>query len=120
MEERRMQPRYQAQSPLFVWDKLHNTLLGQVTDISEQGLELQSKNRVRPETVFRCQMSMPENDDGIDFVSFEAESRWCNVGGESGTFNVGLEFVSITPGCQAALINLILAWKSRKQNRVHS
>lgn len=119
MAERRKQPRYQADSPLFVWDKLHNTLLGQVTDISEQGLELLSKNRLRPDTHFKCQMSMPENDDDLDFVSFEAESKWCNIGGESGTFNVGLVFVSITPGCQAALVNLILFWKSRKQNKVH-
>jgi c-di-GMP-binding flagellar brake protein YcgR len=119
MEERRKHPRYQAESPLFVWDKLHNTLLGQVKDISEQGLELESQNRLRPDTVFKCQMSMPENDDGVDFVSFEAASKWCNMGSENGTFNVGLEFVSITPGCQAALVNLIMFWKSKKQNKVH-
>ncbi len=117
MEERRKQPRYQTESPFFVWDKLHNALLGQVTDISEQGLELLSKNRIRPDTAFKCKMSMPENDDDVDFVSFEAESKWCNTGGETGTFSVGLEFVSITPGCQAALVNLILSWKTRKQSQ---
>jgi c-di-GMP-binding flagellar brake protein YcgR len=111
MQERRRETRQLAKDYLFVWNREDESLVGQVANLTASGAMLLSNDEVKPGALLRCRMTMPQPIDNVDFIEFEAESRWCEKNDRSGVYRVGLQFSSISTKHREILSQLIKSWK---------
>ena len=110
MEERRRQARRQADESLFFHDSQTGALIGQIADMTEQGALLLSEMPTQPNTIVQCKITLPERTHGNDYISFEAESKWCMLDEETGMYHTGYEFRKMTPDQNAVIRALLRSW----------
>lgn len=78
---------------LRVFDTATGELLGNLVDISTNGIMLVSDKPVVPNASYRLKMVLPETVDGRREVEFEAESRWCQKGANQDFYDSGFELI---------------------------
>ena len=85
-------------------------LIGQMTDISPDGLQLTTSKPVECRSVFNFRLRLPEPIQGSLFIIMDAECVWCKQGIEARTYNAGFKLRSVTPSnlkrIQALLVSL--------------
>jgi len=110
MKEKRKQPRRQADEFLIVCDSQTAAFIGQVANMTEQGAMLLSEKPIQLNTTVECKMTLPKSTDGKDYVSFEAESKWCTHDEKTGMYRTGYEFQKMTPDDHAIIQELLKFW----------
>ncbi|MFC1475994.1 PilZ domain-containing protein [Candidatus Zixiibacteriota bacterium] len=110
MNDRRRKTRRQADQSHFVYDSKTGAVMGRVADMTEQGLMLLADKQIQPDTKFQCRMPLPENTQGNNDISFEAESKWCLLDEKSGQYHTGYEFRTMTADNIARLQKLLKSW----------
>ena len=78
---------------LRVFDTASGALLGNLVDISTNGIMLVSDKPLEPNIRYRLQMVLPETVDGSREVQFDAESRWCQKGANQDFYDTGFELI---------------------------
>ena len=110
MKEKRRQVRRQAKEVLIVCDSQTGAVIGQVADMTKQGVMLLSKKPTQPHTIVKCIITLPERTDGKDYINFEMECKRCVLDKESGTYQTGYEFQRMTPVNCAVIQGLLETW----------
>jgi len=110
MEEKRKQPRRQADEFLDVCDNQTGAAIGQVVNLTEHGAMLRSEKPIRPNTTFQCRMTLPARMQSNDTFTFEAESRWCITDRETGTYLTGYQFRNMTQHKRGIVRKLLESW----------
>lgn len=79
---------------LRVFDTASGELLGNLVDISTNGIMLVSDKPVKSNVHYRLMMVLPETVDGSRDVHFDAESRWCQKDANQDFYDAGFELLN--------------------------
>lgn len=111
MQEKRKEARRTVEDPIFVWDNRDNSLVGQVADMTQQGVMLICRKPLEVGSVLYCQMDLPYTVDQFDFVNIELHCKRCVANEVGDAFNVGFEFRNLLPESKTALRKFIQIWR---------
>ncbi|MGB2681985.1 MAG: PilZ domain-containing protein [Candidatus Competibacter sp.] len=103
VEERRAYERYSVEFYLCVYNQDDGSLVGHVVDISLGGLQLLSENPVASGEEFRFRMELSLESGRKESINFQARNVWQDEDVNLGSFNVGFEFIHLTPAAQQSL-----------------
>ena len=77
MAEQRKHDRKYLIYYLRVFDRNTEELLGNLVDITTEGLMLISESPIETDMIFELKMDLPEEIRGSRQIVFDAQSRWC-------------------------------------------
>lgn len=102
-EERRAYERYSVGFYLCVYNQDDGSLVGHIVDISLGGLQLLSEIPLPSGAEFRFRMELSLESGRKESIAFEARNVWQDEDINAGSYNVGFEFVNLTPATQQLL-----------------
>ncbi len=91
---------------LRVFDARRRRLLGQLVDITPEGLLLIGESALPPGKKFSLRMDLPRNLMVDTHLTFSAESKWCEKDPTGEFYNVGFLIVKISPEALAVVQKL--------------
>ena len=97
MTEKRRLKRKQLIYYLSVFDTDNNERIGQLVNITTEGIMLTSEDPVKLNTVFQLRMVLPETIKGQEQIIFEAKSMWCRRGINPDFYDIGFQLVDVSP-----------------------
>jgi hypothetical protein len=96
MEERRDGERQAPDGRLLMYDRAAGALLGEVTNVSSDGVMVTASEPYPPKSEFRCRIPLPGNIMLTEELLFDARSVWTRQVGESDQYQTGFELIHIT------------------------
>lgn len=103
VEERRAYERYSVEFYLCIYNQDDGSLVGHVVDISLGGLQLLSEKPIGSGEEFRFRMEFSLESGRKESIAFEARNVWQDEDLNPGSYNVGFEFINLTPADQQLL-----------------
>ncbi len=105
--ENRQQHRLEIQDELMVTDINTGNTMGQLANLSVEGLMLSSTEPVRLNTIYR--LRIPLSAEGVDDSNIEvrAESLWCEDVNGSGSYWTGFHICEISSQDQEILNKIV-------------
>lgn len=97
MEERRESDRKAPEGRLLMYDRSAGTLLGEVTNVSSEGVMIKAPEPYPPKSEFRCRIPLPGSIMLTEELVFDARSVWTRQVGESDLYQTGFELIHVTP-----------------------
>jgi hypothetical protein len=82
---------------LRVFDARRKRMLGQLVDITPEGLMLIGENQLPAGRKYSLRMDLPRNLMTDTHLTFSAESKWCVKDQNGSFFSMGFRIVKITP-----------------------
>ena len=107
MEEKRRAKRRHLIYYLKVYDRSNDTLIGQVGDITTEGLMLVTEGPMASNLFFQLRLLLPDEIEGKHEISFDAKTMWCKKDINPKFFNVGLKLINIEAKHLEIIRNLI-------------
>ncbi len=96
MSEKRKLKRRHLIYYLSVYDRNTEELVGQLVDITTEGIMLTSEKPMEPGVDLALKMNLPEEINGNNHITFDAKSLWCKKDVNPNFFAIGLEFIDIS------------------------
>ena len=97
MKEERKQQRTHVVSYLEVRESGSDRVMGRVSEITTEGMKLQTREPMEPNTTLAFEMALPPHKRTRDSISFEAQVIWCEKSEDSGLYESGVQMMGITP-----------------------
>ena len=91
---------------LRVFDARRRKLLGQLVDITPEGLALIGEKAVPVGRKFSLRMDLPRNLMADGHLNFSAESKWCTKDTNGDFYSMGMRIVKMTPEAVALVQKL--------------
>jgi hypothetical protein len=107
MSERRKIERKYLIYYLRVFDRSTNLFMGNLVDITTDGIMVMSETPIKQNTVFTLAMDLPEPICGCKRVTFDAKSIRCEQDPNPVFYNTGFQFVAIENGDVETIRTLI-------------
>ncbi len=82
---------------LRVFDARRKRLLGQLVDITPEGLMLIGESQLPAGRKYSLRMDLPRNLMADTHLTFSAESKWCVKDQSENFYSMGFRIVKITP-----------------------
>jgi hypothetical protein len=82
---------------LRVFDARRKRLLGQLVDITPEGLMLIGESQIPAGKKYSLRMDLPRNLMADAHLTFSAESKWCVKDQSENFYTMGFRIVKITP-----------------------
>ncbi len=98
---------------LRVLDRNSGQLIGQLIDITTEGVKLISENPIDPQTFLQLRMLLPEEINRKSEICFDVESLWCKRDINPNFFSIGFVFVDILQEDVNIIKNLIYDFSFR-------
>lgn len=114
MPERRQTQRRLPISELYVVDRHTDQPLGLVQDLTSDGCRLLSREPIPTGKLYECRMALPEPFLNCKELGLWLESKWCDLSGTEGMFEVGFEFRDLTENDRMILKFLIVPWEEAR------
>lgn len=111
MADNRRKPRKQPSQVIEIHDIRTGDILGQLANITTEGLMLIGPKPIEPNTLFQLRMPLPEPADDIRTIDFGVESLWNQAAGNSDRYWSGFHIIDISPENIAAIENMSEGWK---------
>ncbi|MGD2073753.1 MAG: PilZ domain-containing protein [Gammaproteobacteria bacterium] len=105
--EQRRQPRTEVDEPLNVRDAHSGRVLGQLVNVSNEGLMLVSPCPIASGAVHQLQIPVKINAE-VRELALAAENLWCHDANDTGAYWSGFQIIGISPENRqllAALVN---------------
>ena len=96
MTEERALKRMHVISYLKVSERNTEQSIGQVVDITSEGMRLYSKEPLQPETDWQFSMALNENDENARDVTFDAVVIWCKKAHDRGYYDMGIQLRNVS------------------------
>ncbi len=80
---------------LSIFDRNTNQFVGQLVNITTEGIMLIAENPVKPNLCFEFRMVLPEKIDGRDEILFDAKSLWCKKDVNPSFYDVGFQIEKV-------------------------
>ncbi len=103
MQERRKFKRIHLIHYLTIFERDTNKLLGNLVDITPEGILIITEKPVEKGQVFHFRMNLPEDFTEAQELNFDVESVWCEVDINPDLFAVGYHLLN-TPEEDIAII----------------
>jgi hypothetical protein len=97
MPEKRKFNRIHLIHYLRVFDRKTNELLGNLVDLTAEGLQLICEQPMEKGRLLELRMEFPEEVDGERQVHLNAEAVWCDHELDPDLFSVGCKLLPVTP-----------------------
>jgi len=97
MEERRDNIRQQPNFQLLLYDRTSGGCLGEVTNVSPEGMMITTSEPFPPKSEYHCKIPLPGNILLTEELLFDARSVWSRRIGETDRYQTGFELIHITP-----------------------
>jgi hypothetical protein len=110
MIEKRKLPRKIADDVLEVSDQHTNSVLGQVVNISAEGLMMISNEPYATGSIYELDLKFPRLIKGHSKVSFGAEVVWSTPASQPGSHWSGFRIIDISEDGMLTIDDLILDW----------
>lgn len=81
---------------LSVFDQNSGKFLGQLVDITTEGMMLTSEAPLKENLIYSLKMVLPEKIHGKMEISFKAKSLWCNPDINPNFYDIGFQFIDIS------------------------
>lgn len=94
--ERRKHTRKKVDKLLELRDINHESILGRIVDISNDGVMLLSNEPIPTNKVWQLGLELPQGSDSIQAVEFGAESLWCDIALQPGQYWSGFHIIDIS------------------------
>jgi PilZ domain len=107
MEERRNTSRAKVAQLLSVFDRSNEEMLGNLVDISVQGLLLFSRKVIAVDTVWHLSIGLPAEVNGSSTIWFGAESLWRHEIGEPPNYWTGFQIIDLASVEREKIVQLI-------------
>lgn len=111
MPDNRRKPRKQPNHVIEIHDILSGSILGQLANITTEGLMLIGPEPIPPGTLYQLRMPLLEPTNGISAIDFGVESLWHQSAGNSDRHWTGFQIIDISPENSAAIENISQGWK---------
>jgi hypothetical protein len=82
---------------LRVFDRKTGDLIGNLVDLTSEGLQLICEKAIEPGKLLEIRMEFPEDVDGEREVKLNAETIWCDHQLDPDLFSVGCKLIPVTP-----------------------
>ncbi len=96
MKDERKAARTEISAFLEVRDGGNDGEIGRVTEITTEGMKLQSPEPMEPDAVFELEMAMPPAKRTRDAIRFDAQVVWCTKSDESGFYESGIQMKGLS------------------------
>ncbi len=114
MKERRKINRWNLLLLIPVRHADSNDVLGYITDLNDNGIQLLSKNSIELEKIFSLSLCLQDLKQAFifkginqDCIPFEAQSRWFDKDENQDFHKTGFEFINISPEARNAISQLV-------------
>jgi hypothetical protein len=102
MNNKRRLERKKPNQAIEVFDLQSGQPLGQLANITREGLMLIGNNPSAAGTLYQLRMPLAEPANGIMAMDFGAETLWCQQPSSSDRHWIGLQIIDISPeNCEA-------------------
>jgi CheY-like chemotaxis protein len=105
--EARRFPRKKMARELVVFNRETGGNVGRLINISVDGFKLFVRSSPEPGEHLALGMVLPEPMEGVNTLSFDARTIWCEEQEGSGEFHAGFQFIELSEGNRAIIENLI-------------
>lgn len=112
MQERRQAARKIADETIQIHDINSGRLLGQVVNLTTDGLMLISPRPIESNLVFQLELVLRAAEGVKKSLQLGAESLWCSDAGEPGNFWVGFHIIDISLDAMETIENLVDSWET--------
>ena len=102
----RKNPRVEIPAQVSVRDTHSNNVIGQLVNLSIDGLMLMGSSCVSPGTVFQLNIPLTDGDRVLE-LSLGVECLWCQDANDSGSYWSGFHIIDISPEQRDILIELV-------------
>ncbi len=89
-----------------IFDAHSNAVVGQLVNLSTEGLMMMSPSAVKPGTLLQCRIPLRCNEEVIE-IMIGIESLWCDGADESGVCWTGFHIIDISPQHHKMISTLI-------------
>lgn len=96
MTEERALKRMHVISYLKVSERNTDYSIGQVVDITTEGMRLYSKEPLQPEMIRQFSMALNENEENTRDVTFDAVVIWCKKAHDRGYYDMGIQLRNVS------------------------
>jgi hypothetical protein len=110
MIEKRKSIRKVADEVLEVSDKITGSLIGQVVNISADGLMLLSHEPIVTGSIYQLEMKIPNANGARNPITFGAEAVWTTEASQPETFWTGFRIIDISSESELSIDQLTLEW----------
>jgi hypothetical protein len=90
-----------------VFDRHSAQLLGNVADITSEGVMIISGRPLDVDKVYHLRMDLPEHIFSIDHLDLDGQSIWCKPDIDPAYYNTGFQLSGVTPD-QTEIIDKII------------
>jgi hypothetical protein len=101
---------------LSVFDARSGALLGQLSDISPEGVSILTETPLQCPGTYLLRILVPQGDQPDYRLEFEAESRWTNI--EAGSHNTGFHIPLLTEAQRTQVEKLVHTFSYSKIGEV--
>lgn len=113
MEERRKVKRRFLLYYMRVYDYATRHQIGNLVDITAEGMMVLSENAFSVGTTIRLRMELTEDVADKPFLEFTARSKWCKPDITPNLYNIGFEILDLEPGDEQIVQRIIEAFGFR-------
>ena len=107
MPEKRKFSRVHLIHYLRMFDRKTGELIGNLVDLTAEGLQLISETPLEPGKILEIRMEFPEDLDGRQEMQINAEVVWCDHQLDPDLFSVGCRLLPVTPSQLTIIRELI-------------
>jgi hypothetical protein len=97
MPEKRKFNRVHLIHYLRMFDRKTGELVGNLVDLTAEGLQLICEKRIEPGTILEIRMEFPEEVEGQQDLQLNAQAIWCDHKLDPDLFSVGCRLLPVTP-----------------------
>ena len=107
MSEKRKFNRVHLIHYLRLFDRKTGDLIGNLVDLTSEGLQLISEKPIEIGTLLEIRMEFPEEVDGQQELQLNAVAVWCDHKLDPDLFSVGCKLIPVTPTYVTLIRDLI-------------
>ncbi len=113
--DRRQLPRKVASQRIQVQDINTGRNLGEVVNLTSEGLMILSSEPVENNLIFQLSLKLKRPHHGLVHLNLGAESLWCSAANEAHRFWSGFRIIDVSLDTIELIESLIDAWETEKE-----
>jgi len=113
LKDRRKLERKRIARFIRVYDRDSDKFIGNIVNISDNGLMLIRKKPVEPDTNVKMKIALPYKKEESNRITFEAQCLWCRKNIHTDFFDTGFKMQNITLENSDTITGLIVEYLRR-------
>jgi hypothetical protein len=115
MQERRNKNRKNLAVYSRVFDRDSGKVLGYLSDLTQKGAMIISDSPISENTNYNLRFDLPDPAlFSTDHLNLDARAAWCSPDIDPAFFNVGFEFIKISPPESRIIEEMIVAYEFKR------